>query len=374
MFEMLNGEILSQDRVVAQVKNNRRTVIDPDHCPLYLRKYDDVEGWLTRRSIDAHRTNSRLLRKALRLAPNDDLGAVLRVHGATITDSYWYREEGETLTYNQVRFGKENPFSQLALRGDPDSFRLGSAGAVTPELTNTGSFEKCWENHDGVWWMIKAGNDLEQFSELFVYRLGDLLGLPMAHYERDGEYIRSKDFTEGRYDFEPAYGVMLEEEDYVENYHRFREICPRAAALYVGMVYLDGLVANMDRHTNNYGFLRDQETGELLTLAPLFDHNIALVARGYPSSSLNRGGMLNRDFADLLKEEPQALKDFLSLGLTPPTESIVREAARQANDPPFSQGTVRENFLVEFVMSAHEWIEDQVQGLLPIQEDFEVTR
>ncbi len=357
---MLNGVVLSEDRVVARVHNNRREVVDKTHCPLYLQKYDDVEGWLTRRAIDAHRTNSRLLRKALRLAPNDDLAAVLRVHGATITDAYWFRAEGETLAYDQVRFQKENPFSRLALRGDPDSFRLGTAQAITPELTNTGSYEKCWEYHDGAWWMLKSGSDLEQFSELFTYHLGRLMGLSMAHYERDGDYIRSKDFTEGWYDFEPAYSIMLDEEDYCENYRKIQALCPKAAMQYVGMVYLDALVFNMDRHTNNYGFLRDRQTGEVLGLAPLFDHNVALVARGYAAKAAQRGGMFSTLFVDLLRDEPQAFSDFLALGLTPPTPDMVHDVIRLSNDPPFPSGVVREDYLMEFVLSAQEWMEEKL--------------
>lgn len=354
---MLNGVIMSEDRVVAKVRRNSCIVFDPNHCPLYLMRYNDPEGWLTRRAIDAHRTNSRLLRKALRLAPNDDLAAVLRVHGATITDAYWFRGKNENLTYDQVKFQKDNPFSRLALRGDPDSFQKGTASAVTPELTNTGSYEKCWEYHDGAWWMLKSGSDLEKFSELFVYHLGRLMGLPMAHYEMDQEgYIRSKDFTEGWYDFEPAYSVMLDEEDYGENYRRFRELCPKAAQQYVGMVYLDALVMNMDRHTQNYGFLRDRQTGEILSLAPLFDHNIALVSRGYPSSATQKGGLLSRLFVELLEEEPQAQSDFLALGLTSPTEEMVRRAVSLAHDPSFGPEVVREDFLVEFVLSADRWI------------------
>ena len=358
---MLNGVILSEDRIVARVHNGLRKVVDQAHCPLYLQKYDDVEGWLTRRSIDAHRTNSRLLRKALRLAPNDDLAAVLRVHGATITDAYWFRGENENLSYDQIRFQKDNPFSRLALRGDPDSFRLGTAQAGTPELTNTGSYEKCWEYHDGAWWMLKSGTDLEQFSELFTYHLGRMMGLSMAHYEMDQDgYIRSKDFTEGWYDFEPAYSVMLDEEDYGENYRQFQKLCPKAAQQYVGMVYLDALVFNMDRHTNNYGFLRDRQTGEILSMAPLFDHNISLVSRGYPSNATQKGGLLSRLFVEFMEEEAQAKSDFLTLGLTPPTEEMVRKAVSLANNPSFGPEVVREDFLVEFVMSTENWLEEKL--------------
>ena len=44
--------------------------------------------------------------------------------------------------------------------------------------------------------MYKSGNEKEYFSELFICRLGEKLGLPMAHYELDGEYIRSKVFSQ----------------------------------------------------------------------------------------------------------------------------------------------------------------------------------
>lgn len=132
---MLSGEILSKNRVVARVRSNRREVVDSDRCPLYLLKYDDAEGWLAHRAIDADRANARLLCEALHLPPGDDLAAVLRVHGATITDSYWFRADGEDLTYEQVKFRKENPFSRLTLCGDPDALPSGTAETVTPDAS-----------------------------------------------------------------------------------------------------------------------------------------------------------------------------------------------------------------------------------------------
>ena len=46
------------------------------------------------------------------------------------------------------------------------------------------SFEKCWKLKDGKWWIYKSANQKEQFSELFVYELGEKLGMNMAHYEK----------------------------------------------------------------------------------------------------------------------------------------------------------------------------------------------
>lgn len=43
------------------------------------------------------------------------------------------------------------------------------------------------------------------------------------------------------------------------------------------------LIANHDRHAGNYGFLRDNHTGELIGLAPIFDNNVALFAHDMES-------------------------------------------------------------------------------------------
>ena len=39
----------------------------------------------------------------------------------------------------------------------------------------------------------------------------------------------------------------------------------------------------MDRYTNNYGLIRDISSGDIVSLAPNYDNNIALIANGYPS-------------------------------------------------------------------------------------------
>ena len=65
---------------------------------------------------------------------------------------------------------------------------------------------------------------------------------------------------------------------------------------------MDALCFNMDRHTYNYGFLRDRETGAVVSMAPNFDNNIALVSRGYFSSPVGTSNLLIGLFVDLLRE------------------------------------------------------------------------
>lgn len=51
------------------------------------------------------------------------------------------------------------------------------------------------------------------------------------------------------------------------------------ASKYRTMVVFDALICNRDRHGGNFGILRENRTGRLLGLAPLFDHNLSLFAQ-----------------------------------------------------------------------------------------------
>ena len=300
-----NYEILSGNTVVAVWKNNELNTINQDLLPLYLRKIQNADTWLETRAIDSHRANSRLLKKALRLTDKDDISTVIHVNGATITDNYWIREIGSNLTYDDVKFS-DDYFSNLALKGNYDSFNraANSKRSKTPELTNVGSFEKCWKIRDGKWWMYKKASHQEMFSELFVCELGKELGMNMATYERGDGYIKSLDFTDAAsVNFEPASTFMGDNEDYIDVVKALEKLCSHAITDYVKMIFLDTICANPDRHTNNFGLLRDVKTGELLGLAPNYDNNMALIARGYPSKTGNKDILITM-FNELMDEYP----------------------------------------------------------------------
>ena len=319
----VNGFLMSGDTVVATIRNNELTERNEALLPLYLKRTGNLEGWLASRAIDTHRTNSRLLKKVLRLKTSDDAETALAVNAATITDQYWVKPDGSELCWEDVRF-KENCFDTLALRGDPDSFSR--KPSRTPELTNTGSFEKCWRLINGAWWMYKSGNQLEYFSELFICRLGEKLGLDMAHYEMDGDYIRSMDFTHGaKVNFEPISALMGENEDYSDCFDAICALSPALAEQYLRIVWLDTVCFNMDRHTENYGILRDVDTGEILSMAPNYDNNIALIARGYPASSSRIGDGLIRFFREFLDQNPGARAMYQSMELPIITEQMIDE-------------------------------------------------
>lgn len=308
----MNFYIMSGDIAVAKWQDNRFEVLNRALLPIYLLNTGNVEKWLETRAIDCHRANSRLLKKALRLTEKDDVTTVVSVNAVTITDNYWIKPLDSDLTYADVRFDNDY-FSNLALTGGYDSFNraANSKRTRTPELTNIGSYEKCWKLVGGNWWMYKKANHDEMFSELFIYKLGVVLGFNMTEYERGRGYIKTKDFTDNaRVNFESAYSFMGDNEDYTDNVNTLRRLCPGSVSDYVKMLFLDTICANPDRHTFNYGILRNTDTGGIIGLAPNFDNNMALISKGYPKNIKRKNDLLIKLFNELMNYD-NSLKQFV---------------------------------------------------------------
>ena len=317
------GYVMSGDIAVARIENGDVAPIIEELMPIYLKRTGNFEGWLNERAIDQHRTNSRLLKKVLRLTTATDAEVVLKANAVTITDNYWFKRDGKELCYHDVRF-KNNMFADLALYGDPDSFNQEPQN--TPELTNIGSYEKCWRMIDDEWWLYKQGTEQEIFSELFISLLGTRLGFHMAYYERDGKYIRSRDFTSSAsVNLESMYSYIGDEEDYEKNFEILCELLPEAAKGYVEMIFLDTVCFNMDRHTRNYGVLRECATGKVIGLAPNFDNNIALISRGYPKNLSRKNDRLIALFTEFVSNNETAGEFYDSIDKSILCEKVINE-------------------------------------------------
>lgn len=347
-MQSITGKLMTKDTAIATIINGRFTEANETLLPLYLKRTKDIEGWLASRAIDSHRTNSRLLKKVLRLHTTDDVQTTLAVNAATITDSYWFKPKGSEYEYVDIRF-KDNYFDQLALRGDPDSFSI--KPSRTPELTNTGSFEKCWKLIDGQWWMYKSGNKNEYISELLICKLGEKLGLPTAHYEMDKDYIRSRDFTQGgTVNFESMRSLADDNDDYTHCFSILYDISEDLAKQYLLLIWMDSVCFNMDRHTDNFGFIKDSKTGEILSLAPNYDNNIALIARGYPNDISRENDGLIRFFEEFIThcEKAKGLMRRITLPII--TTEMIDECI---DEIPFQ--TDRE-FLRNFILNGQDII------------------
>lgn len=343
----INGYLMHKDTIVAKIRDNNLSTVTEPLLPIYLKWGGSLDTWIENRAIDRHRPHSRLLKRMLRLTAADDIEVALCVNAATIADNWWIKKDEDLLTYKDIRFSV-NFFDNLALKGDPDSIERINRPAIlasrSPELTNIGSFEKCWKLENEKWWLYKLSNDLQTFSELFIFKMGSQLGFDMAYFEKWENGTKTLDFSQNaHYDFESAFGLVGEDVDYITNYTAIHTLKPELSNAYLDLLASDALFFNFDRHTHNYGFLRDSNTGQYLKMAPNFDNNLALIANGYPSNLLRKNDPFINDFLDLLAF---AGKDYKLPKLT---EAFVDQAFSFAGFD-----TVRKETIRTFIFNGYE--------------------
>ncbi len=100
----------------------------------------------------------------------------------------------------------------------------------------------------------------------------------------------------------------------------------------------------MDRHTNNYGVLRDAATGEIVKLAPNYDNNIALISRGYTCTTVRDMDILITLWQDFLKENDIVFEK----------PALDRETVQQIADS--IDIDVRKDYVVDFVINRYDYL------------------
>lgn len=271
------GYLMYKDKEIAEIKDtNLIKSLEDNLLPITMlnKNIGSFESWLQTRVIDIHRTNSRQIRRRLSVRTEVPKEIVIKARAVRITDNYWLKWANENITYNEIRSRLSDGLNTVALYGNTIESNFTDSD-ISPELTNIGSFEKCWKLIDGHWYMIKKGSYKENFAEVLVSNIALELGFKAVEYEAidDGKLVKCKDFTNsGEVDFEPMFSFV---KDYWEIDDSIRIIDELGYIQdFLDITFMDALCYNIDRHTFNFGILR--KDGEPMGLAPNFDNNLAL--------------------------------------------------------------------------------------------------
>lgn len=313
-------------------------IINEDLAPLYVKNRGDIEEWIKRRAIYRERPNARAVKRSSRLSHNaGDYETAMKVDAANITDNFWIKKNGDNRTYEDIEF-KTNDLFRLSLCRDLSC--IGADAARSPELTNIGTQDKGWNIENGAWWLYKNESLKEIASEYITYRLGAAAGFDMAEYEivNFGEFIKTKDFTCGKYNLQHMNGIVVDhkdsegnditDDDYKYNYDTLRSMDPELAEAYLKICAMDALVENYDRHTENYGVLTDRNTGRITALAPNYDNNNSLYAN-YKLDTERKSGVL-RQFTRFLTDSDIKLDFRIDID-EPGFEEITDDVKRKAS-------------------------------------------
>ena len=297
----LTGDVMSGNRSVATFKSGKLIEIDEQRAPLVIEKTKSLEAFLKLRMIDLSRTNARILKKIMHICEDEDYKIPLYAYALSISDDYWFKPNHSKVTYQSIRFNNDY-YSDLSLKGKVSSFVKKTK--LTPEITTTGSFEKGWKLINGHWWLYKNGTKEQIFSELFCYHFAKLMGLDTAVYEYDDGYIRSLNFAE-KYNFEPLASILGNKDDYDRTFNVVLNFGEDIAKQYLKLIFYDSVINNVDRHNENAGFMRKRGSGRIISLAPNFDNNLALISNGNINKNASKDGLI-KEFISFIKKNTKA--------------------------------------------------------------------
>lgn len=247
-----------------------------------------LNAWWIDRCIPASRSGVRKALETLDL-PNTQM-LLTRCFGLSLSDQYWVRPRGSDLQWERINFF-ENPFSE-----DIGDVLLGKAKETTefdfssPDNTSDGYLKKRWKIIDGKRCLLKAGSNpfmQQPFNEVIASLVAEKLDIPHVTYTLlwdDGTpYSVCEDFVTPDTELVSAWRVMqsIKKDNSTSVYRHYLNCCEVLGVHGVEyavdqMIVLDYLIANEDRHQNNFGLLRNADTLEWLGAAPIFDSGSSL--------------------------------------------------------------------------------------------------
>lgn len=272
-------------------------VIDPARLPILLEDSEDFfddtiisfRDWYMHRMTDVYRRERRPEYQSHRVYDLCTPDCVDINYGANLADHYWICSEGSSITWKEINFF-ENDFEPAN-----ENSLWTAYGKYTPDNYTNGNLRKFWTIKDGVRYLVKYNSllydDLQMgaHNEVFCSKLLQKLGINHAEYELGfddsiGEfYSLSKCMTDTVYELVPAYHIIYGHHTEGSYYDLFLDICQNKLGVDVQkqvdeMIAFDYLIANEDRHWNNFGLLRNSETLEYVGFAPLYDNEYSMPA------------------------------------------------------------------------------------------------
>ena len=305
----LTGYVMNENTIVASFIQGILVDIDEGLAPFIIKRTRSIVEFLQLRTMDMSRTNARILKKVLNINVDEEYKTPLFAYALSISDHYWFKPKHSKLKYQNVRLNDDSMF-ETSLKGETNVFY--QKARLSPEITTTGSFEKGWRYINNEWWLYKSGNNKQYFSELFCSRFAKLIGVRTVRYEMDNGYIRCPNFSKD-YNYEPIASLADSNEDYSYIFNILYNFNKKLAKDYLKIIFFDSVINNVDRHNENLGFLRDVRSGIIVSLAPNFDNNLALIATtDYLNDNPTKDGFI-KFFINFLNKNDKARDLFTKI-------------------------------------------------------------
>lgn len=247
---------------------------------------DTIKYFILNKLIPKNRANLECFLSAVNIEL-DDFKAILDYSkGLSIIDAYWItRDDG--LRYEDFNLFDNEINEELSLAVFNGTKTNVNNTVLSPEFTTNGAIPKCWIKKDDGYYLYKsstgylgfANTGNEPYSEYYACQLLKELGIPYIDYDlemyQDEIVSVCKIFTSKYIAYVPIHLVAnIDDIDKAYNWcleHNLEEA-------FGDMIIFDALIYNHDRHLGNFGIIKDNHTGDILGMAPIFDNGAGLLA------------------------------------------------------------------------------------------------
>lgn len=301
-YTLMHKNIPIADIAISPVTGNINKVSNvssPEHLPAGVHfKIDktkrviinrsELDSWWGDRCIPESRDGADIIFNKLNVRKPKAL--ITNALGLSLSDVYWVKPRNSNIKWKDVNFF-DNTFSSdmgdilfETIKKDAD-FDL-----CSPDNTTNGCLKKKWQIIDGKRCLIKGGNGAfsqQPFNEVIASRIMDRLDIPHIPYEiywQDGyPYSICETFAAPDTELVSAWNVLqIRPKANHENYYtHYVKLCKEFGMKDIEhdldqMLVLDYIIANEDRHFNNFGIIRNADTLEWTGSAPIFDSGTSL--------------------------------------------------------------------------------------------------
>ena len=264
-----------------------------------LSKKDNMIEWFKSRSIPENRPYYDRIR--LNLKNMSTMEIIFKCKGLRLTDCYWIKEDGSSDTWESVNFfdnRTSDVLDRLYIYSDEfdKNIRVDEETLLTPNVTTEGSLPKVWKKINGIWKLYKA-NSLynEGDNEVIWSKILDYVGIKHIEYylgtlgrkvgdeEQTNIYCVCDNYCNKENEYISAYNIIYayKQRKDKNDVDIFIEYCKEQGIDNVekfisDQLIMDYILANADRHWNNFGIVRNPDTLQWKEMMPIYDNGNSL--------------------------------------------------------------------------------------------------
>lgn len=303
-------------------------IYDAEHLPVGISCKNGIADrkalneWWTDRSIPASRSGVRNALEHLNISNTKML--LVRCFGLSLSDQYWIKPQNEEISWDDINFF-DNPFSEDigdVLFGTPKNME--GFDFSSPDNTSDGCLKKRWKLINGKRCLVKGGSDLarqQPFNEVIATKIMERLGISHVGYEliwdSGSPYSVCEDFVTADTELVSAWRILQTQKkpNNVSVYQHFVKCCQALGVTDTvksldRMLVLDYIIANEDRHLNNFGLLRNAETLEWIGFAPIYDSGSSLGYDKVASQIRSQADITCKPFKKSHADQIKLVSDF----------------------------------------------------------------